>query len=242
MGKKFSNDFSSPYKSPQDKITFGGKNEVYYIPQVFLQDQTWHSSDSNDYACIFSEEVGHVLIHFLFTGKYQILETDEIKNPVVKTFAHLKIALGVFLATRCWILPALRLLAQTEIESLSKSIHVFELVRLADETLRDMKHDIKSEEWLQDFLAKSLNKALETSNTGLDNVSLIDKLQDKDLIKLLAKSLINSYHTRSSKTNEEGSQVRDTESPVTDSLTAMTLTPNASSSDEYEIVSETRSQ
>ncbi|RKF60412.1 hypothetical protein OnM2_051061 [Erysiphe neolycopersici] len=224
----------SPYKSPQVKLTFGGKDEVYFVPRVFLKDQTWVTDEGGTYKSPDNEEVGHVLIHFLFTGEYQILEIDEKKLSETKTSAQLRIALKVLLSSQRWKLSRLQVLVQSEIESLSKSMHLFDIIRVVDEVIQENKKNIDKVKWLQDFLVESINKAMESSYKDFDNFSLLDKLQDKNIIRFLAKNLIRIYHSRPSKINEEDTKVRATELSETDSLSALTVTQATLSSGKRE--------
>ncbi|RKF63816.1 hypothetical protein OnM2_023012 [Erysiphe neolycopersici] len=224
---------TSPYASTLLEIEFNEAESLSYVPKVFLQDQSWVSEESDYYACNCSEEVGHVLIHYLFTGEYQILEIDETKVSQDKSWAELRIATQVLLALDEWKLPGLQGLVQSEIESLSKSIHIFDVVRLIDKELNGFA--IKQELWLKNFLVNSLNTAFAKNSKEFEDLSLLDKLHNIDLIKFLAKNLFKTYHSRISKPlRRKGTEERRKDSQDTDSVSAVTLTPESTSDDEFE--------
>lgn len=222
----------SPYASKLLEIEFNEATALSYVPKVFLQDQSWFSDAIDYYASDISEKVGHVLIHFLFTGEYQILEIDETKITHDKLWAELRIAVQVLLALDEWKLPGLQELVQSEIESLSKSIHIFDVVRLIDKELRG--EAIKHELWLKNFLVNSLNTAFEKNSNEFEDLSLLDRLHNIDLIKFLAKNLFKTYHSCLPKSRGHSIELRRKDSQDTDSISAITFTPNSTSSDEFE--------
>ncbi|POS86069.1 hypothetical protein EPUL_002325, partial [Erysiphe pulchra] len=224
-----------PYASTLFEIEFYEAQSLYYVPKIFLKDQPWVSDESDYYASNCSEEVGHVLVHFLYTGKYQALAIDETKNTEEKLWAELKIAIQVLLALDEWRLPGLQELVQLEIESLCNLIHVFDVVRLIDMELTGLA--VEQEIWLKKFLVDSLNTAFEKNCKEFEDLSLLDKLHNMDLIKFLAKNLFKTYHSHISKSRRRGIEVRKNgSSQGTDSASAMTLTPDSTSSDEYESI------
>ncbi|KAI6247422.1 hypothetical protein HI914_04554 [Erysiphe necator] len=225
----------SPYASPLIEIEFNETKNVYSVPRVLLQGQSWVSDDVDSYTCPYSEEVGHVLIHFLFTGEYQILEIDESKINEDKTMAELRIAVRVILVLGDWKCRGIQELVQSEIEFLSNSIHVFDVVRLVDEEFRGrtVKYSFEQEKWLKNFLVKRLNVAFEKNMTDFENFSLFDKLHNTDLIKFLAKNLLQTYYSRIPTSDENSPDIHVTESHEAGSTSAVTspIPKNMSSDD-----------
>ncbi|POS82642.1 hypothetical protein EPUL_006344, partial [Erysiphe pulchra] len=221
---------TSPYASPLVEIEFNETKNIYSVPRVLLQGQSWVSDDGDSYTCPYSEEVGHVLIHFLFTGEYQILEIDETNITEDKKLAELRIAVRVLLVLGDWKSRGIQELVQAEIESLSRSIHIFDVVRLADEEFRGrtVKYSFEQEKWLKNFLAEGLNTAFENNMTDFEDISLFDKLHYTDLIKYLVKDLFKTYYSRILKLDKEKLSIKEpqeTNSASTNSVTTMALIP-----------------
>ncbi|RKF56675.1 hypothetical protein OnM2_079028 [Erysiphe neolycopersici] len=217
----------SPYAGPCVNIRFREEKNFFHIPRAFLQDQPW-VNERNNYKFKCGEEVGHVLIHFLFTGEYQILETDETKTNEDIIMDKLRIAVQVLLEGRVWKLPLLPYLVQSEIKSLSRSIHIFDAVRLVDERLEECTLQFLSwrKEWLKQFLMDGLKDAFENDTADFENLSLFNKLKNIDLIKFLAENLFKICYSQIAKSHIE------IESPNLDSESVLTLTPKTTSSNE----------
>lgn len=223
---------TSPYAGPNTRLQFNGSSSLYYVPKIFLKDQSCFKGD--DYFTInISQKIGHVLVHYLFTGEYQILEIDESKNAKDKTLDELRLAVQVFLALQKWNFPGLQVLAQLEIESLCNSVDFFDLVRIMDEELKERV--VIDEEWLRNFLIQNLNMALEENEKLIEDSSLLNELQNIGLVKLFANHLLKTCHSRNLELQSKIIKLERSDSQDTISESPEILTPCSTSSEECKL-------
>ncbi|RKF56009.1 hypothetical protein OnM2_084032 [Erysiphe neolycopersici] len=227
--------FASRYTDPILTFTFKERRSKFYVPRFFLQDQSWVSNQTTCYAHKQSEHVGHILIHFLYTGEYQALEIDYPTLDNRKTSAELAIAVQVLLALGYWRLPKLEELFHSKIESLSKSFHIYDILLLVDRELENagLENTKDQEEWLENFLMTSLNVALEDKSVDCTDLSIFKKLRHIRLIQFFATKFFESFVSQVLIKNEDD-QNSNVESQDTDSVSAIIITPTTSSSDKFE--------
>ncbi|RKF60609.1 hypothetical protein OnM2_049040 [Erysiphe neolycopersici] len=234
MGANKISVFVSQYTDPFLKLEFKEKKNKFYIPRFFLKDQVWYSNE-NKYTFVCSERVGHTFIHFLYTGEYQTLEIDDENMDESKTWMELRVAVQVLLTLSYWRFPKLEELVHSKIESLSKSIYIYDTLLLVDEELENagLENTKDQEEWLENFLMTSLNVALEDKSVACTDLSIFKKLRHIRLIQFFATKFFKSFVSQVLIKNEDD-QNSNVESQDTDYVSAMILTPTTSSSDEFE--------
>ena len=80
----FKADYISLYTSPFVTLHFGPTHQIYYLPEVLLQRlENIPSRDawtSEIHLVDVDASIGHVLIHFLYTGVYQTLNDENVES------------------------------------------------------------------------------------------------------------------------------------------------------------------
>ncbi|EWZ78102.1 hypothetical protein FOWG_17579 [Fusarium oxysporum f. sp. lycopersici MN25] len=79
-----------------------------------------------------SQNAGHVLVHFLYTGKYQTLQVDtpDLRDRLAAQF---RTCLQVYAASKTYKLHNLQGLIQIELEQLGQKVAIPDLIAVAEE-------------------------------------------------------------------------------------------------------------
>lgn len=116
---------SSPYTTPIVNVCFGNTHEAFKVPKALLNkcsNLPPHGTYSNEYRFEYiPKNVGHILIHFLFTDTYQSLK------PQGSTLCEMQATefttcVQAYSVAQAHELPSLAELAQREIWRLSESV------------------------------------------------------------------------------------------------------------------------
>ncbi|OAG11486.1 uncharacterized protein CC84DRAFT_1253942 [Paraphaeosphaeria sporulosa] len=186
----------SPYTSNPITINVGPVPVTYYVPRHLLKCTNWSTVPAGGEISLptMSADTGHVLVHYLYTGKYQTLESvvsDIAQQPELA----LKQALLVYMASVTLALNGLEQLAKKEIEDHSASM---DLKTILDITRSEMPKKTEPSGWIQAYLKDKTQKAFEKDHTVFADDAFCailckhSKLNDhvmRSVVKLLSEKL-----------------------------------------------------
>jgi hypothetical protein len=141
-----------------------------------------------------SADMGHVLVHYLYKGAYQTLESS-ISGIAQQPQPALKQALLVYRASVTYALDGLEQLARQQIEENSASM---DLKTILDITRSELPKKTEPSGWLQAYLKDRIQKAFEKDHTvfaddafceGLCKKSKLNDYVMHQVVKLLSEKL-----------------------------------------------------
>lgn len=143
------------------------RNTVLRVPSSFLEKSSklndpspWGDTITLD----ISEEVGHVLVHYLFTNNYQSLKPQG-STPDEKVDSELSTSIQVYAMARKYEMSKLEELAKTEIEKLGKELPFSAVLKVARNAYPNPLID---DAWFNSYVAAGLEPLLK------DPVRLVD--------------------------------------------------------------------
>ncbi|KAK4226032.1 hypothetical protein QBC38DRAFT_456682 [Podospora fimiseda] len=162
---------TSPYASPACTLPF---STPLSVPQeVLLKSPKLHAAYESNLPELpqITEDVGHVLVHYLHTGKYETLKPKPAED-LSKQIVELKTSIQAYAAARTYELPELMRLAEQQIERHGEGLPLptlLEVARDAHPTLTD------SDNWFLDFLRARIRPHLRDTK-ALRETDLLDKI------------------------------------------------------------------
>lgn len=137
----------SPYSEPPVKVYIGANKTLYYVPR-HLSPSRWKSRGHIDSPNI-QAEIGHTLVHFLYTGTYT---TGSART---RSASHqLRRALSVYRAASSHDLPKLQQLAEREMEEASEVLDVAAVI----ESVRDSFTKLGSRTWVRNKIITAFER------------------------------------------------------------------------------------
>ncbi|KAL4975901.1 hypothetical protein BDW66DRAFT_136605 [Aspergillus desertorum] len=146
---EYNQPITSPYEHPIATVLIGTKR--YGIPVYYLQSVPQlkrHLDRSPGAQVVLSdvdEDIGHTLIHFLYTGRYETLDSG--RNLARE---YRRSALAYQVAKRYGLL-GLEAAATKHIEHFGASVHLQDVLETAREVFPDLPTD---EMWFKDYLKR----------------------------------------------------------------------------------------
>ncbi|TQS34184.1 hypothetical protein Golomagni_05441 [Golovinomyces magnicellulatus] len=199
-------DYSSPYSGEMISLKFGPTSKNYQVPIGLIKDFSWAQELVKDsrkpwfgYGSIsmpdIAEDIGHVLVHYLHTGTYQILLQEKEKCIDYCTY-NLKVALDVLFAAQKCEMPGLQELARAKIKDITKSKSTLYILQFVDCVLQKQDNFTMNEPrlWLYRFLSSRIRLEFGRNLTLSACDKLLIELHDKDLIKRLAIYLLHMFY------------------------------------------------
>jgi hypothetical protein len=141
----------SPYTQAPVKVYIGTDKILHFLPK-HLVPHSW-VQNAELYFPSLDAEIGHTLVHFIFTGMYATLYIHA-ESPVV----HLRRALRVYIAARSYVLPELQQLALRDIKRHAEKMDLSDII----EAIRD---DFKETPLESDFHAYLITKMIVVFNS-----------------------------------------------------------------------------
>ncbi|KAK3349529.1 hypothetical protein B0T25DRAFT_610320 [Lasiosphaeria hispida] len=177
-----------------------------------------------------SRSAGHVLVQYLYTGKYRMLEWVGPTDSQKKTIAKVEIAFEIYATAREFDLEELELLATEKIILLSKDFDAFTIIDIVKKAYPCVKGN---DTWFPIFIKDTIRTAFKTpltpppakaasGTTPGDAPAGGQMTQDVTLAKLLLQGALEVYRE-----NIDALTAKPTPQPVTgpallfDSSTAM---------------------
>ncbi|KAH6961734.1 hypothetical protein BKA56DRAFT_598988 [Ilyonectria sp. MPI-CAGE-AT-0026] len=154
----------SPYASSTVKIHFedgNPTNSAMHIHKTLLQPFPGLSSLCGSLSRTtelrlknVSQNAGHVLVHFLYTGKYQTLRVD-IPAPLDRLAAQFRTCLQVYVASKTYELRDLQILVQIELQQLGQKVDIPDLIAVTEEIYAGAH---LGDLWFQSFIHSELER------------------------------------------------------------------------------------
>jgi hypothetical protein len=121
-------------------------------------------------------DVGHTLVHFLYSGTYETINSplDENMSYFEREYQR---SLLVYHASRKYNITDLEILARKYIEHFGEAISTFEILRLTGDIFSKLPED---EVWLPGYVRKLLQRSFVSGNSrfNIDELSGISKNYD----------------------------------------------------------------
>ncbi|KAK0668041.1 hypothetical protein QBC41DRAFT_227103 [Cercophora samala] len=165
---------TSPYASPTCTVPFA--SPLALPKDILLRSPRLHAAFEDNLPELpeISDDVGHVLVHYLHTGTYETLKPKPV-DDLPRQIAELKTSIQAYAAAKHYDLPDLMKLAEAKIERYGEGLplpSLLEVARDAHPTLTD------NDDWFLSFLRAKIRphlrdaKALRESDL-LDQISSI---------------------------------------------------------------------
>ncbi|KAL7800058.1 hypothetical protein V8C37DRAFT_363904 [Trichoderma ceciliae] len=181
----------SPYAVPSIGLCFQGDITLYVPIHLLAQShklESMHLQDALQFVDV-SPDIGHVLIHYLFTGTYQCLKpkNGSLQEKVATEFIT---SVGVYNAAQAYALLPLVELAKAEIERLGNRLRaplVFDLMR--DAYPNPSTDDL----WLNGYLKARLSLFLKSSPGSLVG-EITGERKSMSISEILFESMFELLH------------------------------------------------
>jgi len=132
----------------------------------------------------------HTLVHYLYTGKYQSLNTLSSSEKVIPEVY--KLGAGVYCAAARYKLPGLAELAQNKLKSLDEEMSIFDILTVA----RDHAFPLLPEDdlWYPSYVEQSLNNAMADDPEPFRKPDFITTVEGNSrLLQLVWKTVMSNY-------------------------------------------------
>jgi len=132
----------------------------------------------------------HTLVHYLYTGKYQSLNTLASSDKVIPEVY--KLGAGVYCAAARYKLPGLAELAQNKLKSLDEEMSIFDILTVA----RDHAFPLLPEDdlWYPSYVEQSLNDAMADDPEPFRKPDFITTVEGNSrLLQLVWKTVMSNY-------------------------------------------------
>jgi hypothetical protein len=132
----------------------------------------------------------HTLVHYLYTGKYQSLNTLASSDKVIPEVY--KLGAGVYCAAARYKLPGLAELAQNKLKSLEEEMSIFDILTVA----RDHAFPLLPEDdvWYPSYIEESLNNAMADDPEPFRKPDFITTVEgNSKLLQLVWKTVMSNY-------------------------------------------------
>lgn len=129
-----------------------------------------------------SEEIGHVIVHYLYTNKYESLKPTGA-DKLAKQIVELKTAIKVYIFARAYELPDLVRLAERNIEKFGDGMALPTLLEVASDAYPSL---VDSDTWFIGYLKKRIRLHLNDASSllGTDLLSRLSHILSPNKILL----------------------------------------------------------
>ncbi|KAJ6004625.1 hypothetical protein N7540_012994 [Penicillium herquei] len=172
----------SPYEGSTTTILIG--SQMFSIPDRLCRQiprfREAHSVSSPTALSDISGDVAHTFVNFLYTGTYQTID-DPVAFDSCGIVEEYRKAVLVFQAARIYELPDLKSLAEHYIEVFGEGVAMSDMLRITRGVFSALPDD---EEWLPNYIERSLQRQLKTegSDSNLDELyQVLGKVHGFDL-------------------------------------------------------------
>ncbi|KAH6851505.1 hypothetical protein BKA58DRAFT_70044 [Alternaria rosae] len=132
----------------------------------------------------------HTLVHYLYTGKYQSINTPASSDKVIPEVY--KLGAGVYCAAARYKLPGLAELAQNKLKFLDEEMSIFDILTVA----RDHAFPLLPEDdlWYPSYVEQSLNNAMAYDPEPFRKPDFITTVEGNSrLLQLVWKTVMSNY-------------------------------------------------
>ena len=118
------------------------------------------------------EDVGHTVVHFLYTGGYQTVRSS-LDKGTTDLAREYKRSILVYHASRAWGLADLEILAKQNMQHLDEDLPVLEILRVVRDVFSSLPVD---EPWLPGYIQGILQRLLKPEDPGFGLCEFYDIL------------------------------------------------------------------
>lgn len=192
-------DTCSPYATPSATLQLKDASRLYVPAHLLTKSHKISSLYREDvYYLDVSHDVGHVLVHYLFTDTYQCLQSrGSSRNE--KLIAEFTTSIHVYIAAREYGLSPLEELAKAEIMRLGDGFRIPEVFEIIQEAYPNPSTD---DIWFCDYLKSRLNvlfinpkELIGWDLTAGAKLTTIGEILFRKLLELLQENIISSRNT-----------------------------------------------
>lgn len=183
-----------------------------------------------------SEEIGHVIVHYLYTNKYESLKPVGA-DKLAKQIVELKTAIKVYVLARAYELPDLVRLAERNIEKFGDGMALPTLLEVASDAYPSL---VDTDQWFIGYLKKRIRLHLNDASSLL-GTDLLNRLShilspNKILLRIvlevcceqmtnpkqgLASPITTAESSRATSRSRDVSQDEHKQSPLADEVKAL---------------------
>ncbi|KAF2804327.1 uncharacterized protein BDZ99DRAFT_545605, partial [Mytilinidion resinicola] len=203
----------SPYTGPALTFLIGSNRVSYTVPELYARQSPKWAYSSNPIGPFgpyrrtvelpeVDEDIGHTLVHYLYTGTYQTLKPRGVFGTP-KTTTEYRRGFLVYYIARLYGLDGLAEHAIKNMEMFDQGLSIFEILDIA----RDLYPKfLKDENWLLDYLKTKIEAAFEADETIFAQERFFDHIGEAAAFnKALVKIMVGIYTDKiTSLVNKEG--------------------------------------
>lgn len=161
---------------------------MYYVPRHLLPS-IWSKTVGEDPIPLYDVEIetGHTLVHYLYTRKYQTLDT--VVDSTLDACGGLRRALHVYIMVNNYNVPGLRELALRHIEHLCARLDIFEILATIESDFVKLGPDTP----VHAFLHKKAEVAFEKDHTIFASEAFLSRLENAALRWFMLRCVMTLY-------------------------------------------------
>lgn len=164
---------TSPYASPTCTVPFA--SPLALPKDILLRSPRLHAAYEDNLPELpeISDDVGHVLVHYLHTGTYETLK-PKAADDLPRQIAELKTSIQAYAAAKHYDLPDLMKLAEAKIERYGEGLPLPSLLEVA----RDAHPNLcDNDDWFLNFLRAKIRPHLKDAK-ALRESDLLDQISN----------------------------------------------------------------
>jgi hypothetical protein len=178
-----------PYACAPLTIDVGPGLATYWVPKHLLSSLKWSNANAGETICLpgVSAATGHTLVHYLYTGTYQALES---KGGDGATPAQVKFkqALLTFILASRYELQGLERLAREQIQALGSHLA---LVEVLDTVRKEFSRMNVS--WFHEYLQARAKEQFDIDYTFFTSKDFIDSVGKGTLHRFITSHLLEIF-------------------------------------------------
>lgn len=208
----------SPYITAPVSLLIGPNRERYTVPQAFLSESPqWSRPDSPDSWSLqahidlagVNEEVGHTLVHYLYTGTFQKLQS--LEDDAYDLTAELEENVHLYGIATKYGLAGLRELVLEKIQNQEGLGAIFDILDTIKEAY---KTHLEDDLGLKPYIKRELKAAFESDNTLFEKERFLELFGEaKQFDRILMRSVTEIYSEKIA-TISQNTPVTNDGSPV----------------------------
>ncbi|EAU30032.1 predicted protein [Aspergillus terreus NIH2624] len=204
---------TSPY-STETIFLYIGSSE-YSVPEYYLRQYSQLSSRSGSAQILESvdPDIGHTLVHYLYTGTYETLRCSSSEGP--RRAIEFRRSVHVYHAARMYEIDGLVQYAKEYMRRFDDAATLFDILDVGREVFSKLPED---ETWFQEYIEEKMNSALEADQESFkDNLLRYgigrDIRFDPLILRILLDTFIQGHEASPKAAVDDGSMVSRCESP-----------------------------
>jgi hypothetical protein len=179
----------SPYACNPVAIHVGPGLATYSVPKHLLRSPRWSTTDAGGTLCLpgVSAATGHTLVHYLYTGTYQTLETKG-EDAVAPAHTKFKEAFLTFVLASAYELHDLERLAKEQIKRHGSHMALYEVL----ETVRKEFSKI-SRCWFHEYLQARAKEEFDLDYTFCTSKAFVKSVGEGTLHRFMTSHLLEIF-------------------------------------------------